>query len=257
MICSSRFKSSPKTCPLVKLEIVISGHGGALPACEPDLRRASSPEGEPMSFAQLSLLEPHAPRTRLRHVRRPFTPSCEGGPYRLPHDVQAHLGTALAQYRNRDAAFALAVFIGRFWSAPGRLEQAFPIDRRALANRPDLGLTEAKVRGAIRTLVLQLSLRVGFALMALPVTVLGHGLMDAPPQRPAEEMIEHYAGRTLQAANELADLAHAEGDQRSRLRSPLLCDVTALSFTRRAARKPKASMASVMCRYQPCQERIS
>src|SRR3954463_10767265 len=106
-------------------------------------------------------------------------------------------------------------------------------------------------------LVLQLGLRVGFALRALPVTVLGHGLMDAPPQRPAEEMIEHYAGRTLQAANELADLAHAEGDQRSRLRSPLLCDVTALSFTRRAARKPKASMASVMCRYQPCQERIS
>ena len=56
--------------------------------------------------------------------------------------------------------------------------------------------------------------------MALPVTVLGHGLMDAPPQRPAEEMIEHYAGGTLQAANELADLAHAEGDQRSRLRRP-------------------------------------
>jgi hypothetical protein len=49
------------------------------------------------------------------------------------------------------------VFIGRFWSAPGRIEQAFPIDRRALANRPDLGLTEAKVRGAIRTLE-----RVGF-----------------------------------------------------------------------------------------------
>src|SRR3954469_21192510 len=108
-----------------------------------------------------------------------------------------------------------------------------------------------------RTLVLQLSLRTGFALMPLPVTVLGHGLMDAPPQRPAKEMIEHYAGGTLQAANELADLAHAEGDQSSRLRSPLLCDVTALSFTRRAARKPKASMASVMCRYQPCQERIS
>src|SRR3954470_8252790 len=83
------------------------------------------------------------------------------------------------------------------------------------------------------SLVLQLSLRTGFALMPLPVTVLGHGLMDAPPQRPAKEMIEHYAGGTLQAANELADLAHAEGDQSSRLRSPLLCDVTALSFTRR------------------------
>src|SRR3954467_1413204 len=59
-------------------------------------------------------------------------------------------------------------------------------------------------------------------------------LGDAPPQRPAEKMIEHYAGRTLQAADELADLAHAEGDQRSRLSRPLLCDVTALSFTRRA-----------------------
>src|SRR3954470_22627183 len=93
-------------------------------------------------------------------------------------------------------------------------------------------------RLASSPLILQLSLRIGFALMPLPVTVLGHGLMDAPPQRPAEEMIEHYAGVTLQAANELAHLAHAEGDQRSRLRSPLLCDVTALSFTRRAARKP-------------------
>src|SRR5215217_3232011 len=57
-------------------------------------------------------------------------------------------------------------------------------------------------------------------------------------------MIEHYAGGTLQAANELADLAHPEGDQRSRLRRPLLGDVTVLSFTRRAARKPKASMAT-------------
>ena len=108
-----------------------------------------------------------------------------------------------------------------------------------------------------RALILQLSLRTGFALMPLPVTVLGHGLMDAPPERPAEEMIEHYAGGTLQAANELADLAHAEGDQRSRLRRPLLCHVTALSFTRMAARKAKASMASVTCRYQPCRERIS
>src|SRR4051812_10914265 len=30
-------------------------------------------------------------------------------------------------------------------------------------------------------LVLQLSLRIGFALMPLPVTVLSHGLMEAPP----------------------------------------------------------------------------
>src|SRR3954471_13316147 len=105
-----------------------------------------------MSFAQLSLVEPQAPRARLRHVRRPFTPSREAGPYRLPRDIRDQLLSALASFRNRDAAFALAVFLGRFWSAPGRIEQSFPIDRRALADRSDLGLTEAKVRGAIRAL---------------------------------------------------------------------------------------------------------
>src|SRR3954453_11659970 len=137
---------------LVKPEIVISGGGGALPTCVPPLRRALPPKGERMSFAQLSLLEPHPPRARLRHVRRPFTPSREVGPYRLPRDIRDQLLSALASFRNRDAAFALAVFIGRFWSAPGRIERVFPIDRRALADRSDLGLTEAKVRGAIRTL---------------------------------------------------------------------------------------------------------
>ncbi len=37
-------------------------------------------------------------------------------------------------------------------STPSRLTQAFPIDRRALAGHDDLDLTEARVRGAIRTL---------------------------------------------------------------------------------------------------------
>src|SRR3954452_12533253 len=104
----------------------------------------------------MSAVQPHlfllASPPRLRSVRRPFRPSTDTGPYRLPHDVQDRLSAALACYRNRDAAFTLAVFIGRFWSAPGRIERAFPIDRRELANRPDLGLSEAKVRGAIRTL---------------------------------------------------------------------------------------------------------
>src|SRR4051812_34230127 len=40
---------------------------------------------------------------------------------------------------------------------PSRVLTAFPIDRRELADRPDLGLTEAQVRGAIRALE-----RVGF-----------------------------------------------------------------------------------------------
>lgn len=71
--------------------------------------------------------------------------------------------TALTRYRNREAAFALATFIARFWSAPGRVAGAFPIDRRELADRQDLGLTEAKVRGAIRVLE-----EVGFLDRAIP-----------------------------------------------------------------------------------------
>ena len=56
------------------------------------------------------------------------------GPYRLPHDVRDRLAAALAPFRNRDAAFALATFLGRFWSTPARLLAAFPIDRRELAD---------------------------------------------------------------------------------------------------------------------------
>ena len=92
----------------------------------------------------------------------------------------------------------------------------------------------------IGALILQLSLRIGFALMPLPVTVLGHGLMDAPPQRPAEEMIEHYAGDTLKAADEMADLACAEVERRSGLRRPPFRGAAALSFTRMPARKARA-----------------
>jgi hypothetical protein len=59
---------------------------------------------------------------------------------------------ALEPYRNREAAYLLAVFLARFWSMPGRVALPFPIDRRALADRQDLQLTEARVRGAIKTL---------------------------------------------------------------------------------------------------------
>jgi hypothetical protein len=59
---------------------------------------------------------------------------------------------ALEPYRNREAAYLLAVFLARFWSMPGRVALPFPIDRRALADRQDLQLTQARVRGAIKTL---------------------------------------------------------------------------------------------------------
>ncbi|WP_410824350.1 hypothetical protein [Methylobacterium oryzisoli] len=55
-------------------------------------------------------------------------------------------------HRNRDAAYALAVFVARFWSAPARLELGFPVDRRALAEHPLLGLSEHQVRAARDTL---------------------------------------------------------------------------------------------------------
>src|SRR4051812_16830499 len=94
---------------------------------------------------------PRAPSSRRRGSRRPFAPS-QGGVYRLPHAVRDRLAAALIPYRNRDAAFALATFLGRFWSTPARLLAAFPIDRRELAEHAALGLTEAQVRGAIRAL---------------------------------------------------------------------------------------------------------
>src|SRR3954451_178582 len=118
------------------------------------LRRAveASPRAElPARMAHPLLPLPRLPSTRRRGSRRSFTPS-SAGIYRLPHDVRDRLAAALAPYRNRDAAFALAVFLGRFWSTPARLLTAFPIDRRELAAHAALGLTEARVRGAIGTL---------------------------------------------------------------------------------------------------------
>jgi hypothetical protein len=66
--------------------------------------------------------------------------------------VQDRLASSLAPFRNRDAAFTLATFLGRFWSAPGRLGLGFPIDRRELAEHPEIQLTEKRVRSAIRVL---------------------------------------------------------------------------------------------------------
>ena len=86
-----------------------------------------------------------------RRVSRPWSPS-PVGPYRLPRSIMERLAVSLAPYRNRDAALDLAVFLARYWSSPSRLIAAFPIDRRALADHAALGLSEARVRGAIAAL---------------------------------------------------------------------------------------------------------
>src|SRR4051794_39304716 len=105
-----------------------------------------------MPAVQPLLPLPRPAQARVRSLRRPFTPAKNAGPYRLPHDVRDRLGAALTGYRNRDAALALATFIGRFWTAPRKLGLPFILDRRALAPVEALGLTEARVRGAIRAL---------------------------------------------------------------------------------------------------------
>jgi hypothetical protein len=123
-----------------------------LPAARATPETGLEPEGEAMPIVQHQLAFARPLSNRVRSVRRPFRPSRGEGAYRLPHDVRDQLTAALAPFRNRDAAFALATFLARFWSVPGRVALPFPIDRRALAEHQDLDLTEARVRGAIRVL---------------------------------------------------------------------------------------------------------
>src|SRR3954449_10703070 len=112
-------------------------------------RRASPCAELPTRIAHPLLPFPRPAPRRSRSVRRAFTPSPCAGPYRLPHDVRDRLSAALAPFRNRGAAFVLGVFLGRFWATPKRPLAALPIDRRELADHAGLGLTEARVRGAI------------------------------------------------------------------------------------------------------------
>src|SRR3954449_12444372 len=151
------------------------------------------------------------PSTRQRGSRRPFKPS-PAGVYRLPNDVRDRLAAALAPYRNRDAPFALATFLGRFWSTPARLLTAFPIDRRELADHAGLGLTEARVRGAIRTLE-----EVGFLDRAVASGSTHKPTPDGLHRKPVLLMFGRDYGPLFGAANRRAAAAR---ERRSGERRP-------------------------------------
>jgi hypothetical protein len=72
--------------------------------------------------------------------------------YRLPRTASDRIDAATRGRRNADAVVALAVFLGRYHSAPGRLGRPFAVDRIALADHPELRLTEARIRGALAVL---------------------------------------------------------------------------------------------------------
>jgi hypothetical protein len=169
------------------------------------LRRAVevSPRAElPTRMVHPLLPFPRSALRRSRGVRRPFTPSPYAGPYQLPRDVRDRLTSALAPFRNRDAAFALAVFLGRFWSTPNRLLTAFPIDRRELAGHAALGLTEARVRGAIRTLE-----EVGFLDRAMASGSTHKATPDGLHRKPVLFMFGSDYGPLFSAANKRAAAA--------------------------------------------------
>src|SRR5215210_3933828 len=151
-----RFSTTAELCRMCAAPLwrAFQPEGKAVPAVQsvaasiaafPSPRRPTSQPSLPLTLPRM-----RAGRPRLRGLSSSFLPADGGSPYRLPREASERLALALTPARNREAAFALARFLARFWSTPSRLLTAFPIDRRALANRPDLGLTEAQVRGAVR-----------------------------------------------------------------------------------------------------------
>src|SRR4051812_46323699 len=88
---------------------------------------------------QLPFPQRRRPLAQQRELRSAFHPPADrSGGYTLPKATQNRLREALRGFRNREASYTLAVFLARYWSAPGRLELAFTIDRRALDRHGEL-----------------------------------------------------------------------------------------------------------------------
>ena len=122
--------------------------------------------------------------------------------YRLPATVRDRLASALAGRRNKETCLKLATFVGRFWSAPRKLGLPFALDRRALAAVEALGLSEGRVRGALRTLQ-----QAGF-LERLPCTGRTHQRTpDGLHRRPVSYVIAPDYRAAFDAANKRAAAA--------------------------------------------------
>src|SRR5918998_1075377 len=145
---------------------------------------------------QLAFVRP--PSSRVRSVRRPFRPARGEGAYRLPHDVGDHLSAVLA----------------RFHSNPDRLLGGFMVDRRELADRPDLALTEARVRGAIRALE-----AIGYLERGLTTGSTHKATEEGLRRKPIRFVFGSEYVPLFRAANQRARRAHkasAGGDRAAR-----------------------------------------
>jgi hypothetical protein len=171
--------------------------------------------------------------------------------YRLPHNVRDRLAAAVKPLRNRDACMALATFIARFWTAPKRLGLPFMLDRRALAPIEALGLTEARIRGAIRALE-----RVGF-IERMPASGRTH---RATPDGLHRKPVAFTFGADYRDAFSMANKrAQAARDKRSRAgRTPIPVTLQRGSTVTPAARpmnspkyNPSEASRSIWARSSP------
>src|SRR4051812_39511987 len=135
--------------------------------------------------------------------------------YRLPHDVRDRLAAALKPLRNRDACMALATFIGRFWTAPKRLGVPFVLDRRALAPVEALGLSEARVRGAVRALE-----RVGFLDRAVTGGRTHQATSEGLHRKPVAYLIAPDFREMFNKANKRAAVARGKRLRAGRTQTP-------------------------------------
>jgi hypothetical protein len=156
------------------------------------------------------------------------------------------LAASLRPFRNREAAFTLAVFLARFWSVPGRVAGSFPIDRRALAGRLDLGLTEKRVRNAIRTLE-----AINFLDRAVASGSRYKATEDGLRRKPIQFCFGSDYAREFMEANRRAAAARGARSPDRRMPSPSIAVSEA-----RHAKGPKASEASKAVPLGPLRKEI-